>query len=171
MVNSITYASKVRVVQKSTALDTVGIFTNAERGGWISIVYFWSIFTFLLAELIHFIISLHSIYQQINKMTHDTDIFTWKPNMGENHKIFGSCKNNYIGSTNFQVLLHQQEGGYNPLNLSEHQLTLAPPCHPDLFICIFHGINHYYWSLHIIVTDHSLSMLLCTISLQHRQNN
>ena len=124
--------------------------------------------------------------------------------MGENHKCFRSCKNNYIGSTNFQVLLHQQEGGYNPLNyasynwqgitnslvllhqqeggynplnsassnwqgstnslnLSEHQLTLAPPCHPEIFICIFHSINLCYWLLHVAATDHIMSLLQITI--------
>jgi hypothetical protein len=36
--------------------------------------------------------------------------------MGENHRIFLIyIKNSFIGSTNFQILQLQLEGGYNPL--------------------------------------------------------
>jgi hypothetical protein len=36
--------------------------------------------------------------------------------MGENHRMLSYIsKNTFIGSTNFPILQHQLEGGYNPL--------------------------------------------------------
>jgi hypothetical protein len=36
--------------------------------------------------------------------------------MGENHRMISYIsKNTFIGSTNFPILQHQLEGGYNPL--------------------------------------------------------
>jgi hypothetical protein len=115
------------------------------------------LYSFNLFKLVHQFISSTSIYYCIININihkciinnnkhihtiHNTPIFTWKPNVGENHKILFLYVKNYIqGSTNFQfsssnwkeaptpwflrlqnqgsskslILWLQPEGGYNPL--------------------------------------------------------